>query len=82
MGTYKVTLGEKKWTAGHCHKCAHMELSVHVRAASRAAAVEQVKENLLGQDFNVRMIDRSATLSITPDASLFTGRSVKVEEVA
>jgi hypothetical protein len=84
MGMYNVTLGEKVWTAGHCHKCAHMELTLGpVTAKSRADAVEHVRQLLCGRSLRVKIpqYDLVARLSITPDDSLFTSRSVKVTEV-
>jgi hypothetical protein len=77
---YEVTLGEVVWTAGHCHKCAHMSLTVPVEADSKSSAVAQVRDELCGTEHTVELDGCTAVLTITPDSALFTARSVKFHE--
>lgn len=81
MPRFEVTLGETQFTSGHCHKCAHMELTFGVDAATKAKAVEQIREELCGTEHTVELSDgTTAVLLITHDASLLGTRSVKVFE--
>jgi hypothetical protein len=80
MARFSITLGETQFTAGHCHKCAHLELAVAVEAQTRAAAVEQVREELCGSEHTVELDGLTAVLTITHDDNLLGARSVKVME--
>ena len=80
MPRFEITLGETQFTAGHCHKCAHMQLTVVAEADTKASAVAQIRDELCGTEHTVELDGCTAVLTITPDSSLFTTRSVKVHE--
>jgi hypothetical protein len=80
MRQFEITLGETRWTAGHCHKCAHLELTVVVQADRQDEAIDQIREQLCGTEHTIELDGFTAVLHVSGDDSLFTPRSVKVQE--